>query len=236
MRGRPTDLGVHGLFTLLLSFQACSAVHADNAPSDASDAASDLSDTEAGGADDAGVDGSAADDGTSDATPDGSAEPTDSAEAPDGSSDTDAEGSDATESDTTPPEPAGPWVEIGQGEFGFEAVDEMSTLPCNFGPQGSYHLWAAVRLHNIVPSTVRVEMQADIAGTHVGTGFAAPLDSEWTLNPDGTADLFGQFLYLDFGIDFPVLSGQPVTLTTAVGSPAFNTVFATATGRFSCLQ
>lgn len=237
MRGLPADLGVNGLFALLLACHACSPSPNGVPITEAADAASYPNDAEASGTVD-GTDGDARaeDDGAADAAPDGSADQADTVDVPDGSSSTDAEGSEPSEPDTTPPEPVGPWVEIGQGEFGFQPVDPDSTLSCIFGPQGSYHLWAAVRLHNVVPSTVRVEMQASISGAHVGTGFAAPLDSEWTLNPDGTADIFGQFLYLDFGIDFPARSGQSVTLTAAVGSPSFDTVFATATGRFSCLQ
>jgi len=157
----------------------------------------------------------------------------DSAFSPDGSAD--AEGSHAADNETTP-EPIGPWFEIGQGERAFEGVDESSEVACVFGPQGSYHIWASIRLHNIDPSSIRVETFADIGGTQVGVGSATPLNSEWTLNPDGTADIFGQFLYLDFGIDFPALSDQPVTLRATVGSASVDTVSATATGRFLCIQ
>lgn len=152
---------------------------------------------------------------------------------PDGSAD--AEGRDAADTETTP-EPLGPWMEIGQGEIGFESVDENTLVSCIFGPQGSYHVWAAIRLHNIHPTAVRVDTTAEIGGTAVGAGFAAPLNSEWTVNPDGTADIFGQFLYLDFGIDFPALSEQSVTLRATARSDSVNMVVATATGRFLCIQ
>ena len=157
----------------------------------------------------------------------------DAATSPDGSAD--AEGSDAGDTDPMP-EPVGPWIEIGQGERGFDSVDESSLVSCIFGPQGSYHIWAAIRLHNIDPSSIRVDTFADIGGTRVGVGSATPLNSEWTVNPDGTADIFGQFLYLDFGIDFPALSEQSVTLRATVRSASVDTVSATATGRFLCIQ
>jgi hypothetical protein len=83
---------------------------------------------------------------------------------------------------------------------------------------------------------IRVETFADIGGTQVGTGSATPLNAEWTVNPDGTADIFGQFLYLDFGINFPALSEQPVTLRATAHSDSGNMVVATATGRFLCIQ
>ncbi len=159
---------------------------------------------------------------------------TDSALSPDGSAD--AEGSDAAAEDVSPPEPRGPWIEIGQGEIGFESIDDNTLVNCIFGPQGSYHIWAAIRLHNIPPLAIRVETFADIGGTQVGTGSATPLNAEWTVNPDGTADIFGQFLYLDFGIDFPSLSEQSVTLRATVRSASVDTVSATATGRFLCIQ
>lgn len=170
-----------------------------------------------------------------DAEPEGSDASGDTTMA-DGSAADAAEGSDAASSDSSPPEPEGPWVEMGQGEFAFAPVDDASSVPCTFGPQGSYHVWAAIRLHNIAPEAIRIETEALMDGMRVGAGFAAPLDSEWTVNPDGTADLFGQFLYLDFGIDFPARSDQSVTLTATVSGPSIHSVFATATGRFSCLQ
>jgi len=235
MRGLAQHHRFVALSALLLSLAACSATQRQG-PADAAAEGSG-----SGGASDASASSEASNDAVSDAravdVADDVAEDldaqADSAGSPDGSAD--AEGSDVAAEETAPPIPSGPWIEIGQGELGFERVDEDTLVSCIFGPQGSYHVWAAIRLHNIVPSTIRVEMQADIAGTHVGTGFASPLDSEWSMNPDGTADIFGQFLYLDFGIDFPALSDQPVTLTASVGSPSFPTVAATATSKFSCL-
>lgn len=235
MRGLAPDRRFVALSALLLSLAACSAAPLQE-PADATPDGSG-----SGGAPDAGASADGANDAASDAnTVDSMADISDPIDAqadtllpPDGSAD--AEGSDAGDTDPMP-EPVGPWIEIGQGERGFESVDENSLVSCIFGPQGSYHIWAAIRLHNIDPSSIRVDTFADIGGTQVGTGSATPLNSEWTPNPDGAADIFGQFLYLDFGIDFPALSDQPVTLRAKVRSASVDTVSATATGRFLCIQ
>jgi hypothetical protein len=236
MRGLAPDRRFVALLALLLSVAACRAEPLQG-PTDAAAEGSG-----SGGATAAGASADGADDAASDAhnvdsmvdISDPSDAPADSAISPDGSAD--AEGSDAASEDTTLPVPPGPWVEIGQGEGAFEGVAESSEVACIFGPQGSYHVWAAIRLHNIPPLAIRVDTFADIGGTQLGVGSATPLNSEWTLNPDGTADIFGQFLYLDFGIDFPALSDQPVTLRATVRSASVDTVYATATGRFLCIQ
>ena len=236
MRGLAPDLRFVALPALLLSLAACSATTlqepagaaAEGSGSGDASEASDSSDALGDAVSDAStVDGAEDSSNLIDAQ-------ADSAISPDGSAD--AEGSDAAAEDTTLPVPPGPWIEIGQGEIGFESIDENTLVNCIFGPQGSYHIWAAIRLHNIPPLAIRVETFADIGGTQVGVGSATPLDSEWTLNPDGTADIFGQFLYLDFGIDFPALSEQSVTLRAPVRSASVGTVSATATGRFLCIQ
>lgn len=234
MRGLAPDRRFVALSALLLSLAACSATTLPE-PAGAEGSGS-------GGASDASASIDVLNDAVSDAsTVDGVEDisdvvdvQTDSAVSPDSSAD--AEGSDAAAEDTLPPEPLGPWVEIGQGERAFEGVDESSEVACVFGPQGSYHIWAAIRLHNIPPLAIRVETFADIGGNQIGTGSATPLNAEWTVNPDGTADIFGQFLYLDFGIDFPALSEQSVTLRATVRSASVDTVSATATGRFLCIQ
>ena len=234
MRGLAPDRRFVALSALLLSLAACSATTLPE-PAGAEGSGS-------GDASDASASIDVLNDAVSDAsTVDGVEDvfdqidvQTDSTVSPDGSAD--AEGSDAAAEDTLPPEPIGPWVEIGQGEIGFESVDENTLVNCIFGPQGSYHIWAAIRLHNIPPLALRVETFADIGGTQVGTGSATPLNAEWTVNPDGTADIFGQFLYLDFGINFPALSEQSVTLRATVRSASVDTVSATATGRFLCIQ
>ena len=236
MRGLAPDRRFVALSALLLSLAACSATTLQEpaeVPADGSGS---------GGASDASASIDVLNDAVSDAsTVDGVEDisdvvdvQTDSAVSPDSSAD--AEGSDAAAEDSLPPEPLGPWVEIGQGERAFEGVDESSEVACVFGPQGSYHIWAAIRLHNIPPLAIRVETFADIGGNQIGTGSATPLNAEWTVNPDGTADIFGQFLYLDFGIDFPALSEQSVTLRATVRSASVDTVSATATGRFLCIQ
>ena len=234
MRGLAPDRRFVALSALLLSLAACSATTLPE-PAGAEGSGS-------GDASDASASIDVLNDAVSDAsTVDGVEDvfdqidvQTDSTVSPDGSAD--AEGSDAAAEDTLPPEPIGPWVEIGQGEIGFESVDENTLVNCIFGPQGSYHIWASIRLHNIPPLAIRVETFADIGGTQVGTGSATPLNAEWTVNPDGTADIFGQFLYLDFGINFPALSEQSVTLRATVRSASVDTVSATATGRFLCIQ
>ena len=234
MRGLAPDRRFVALSALLLSLAACSATTLPE-PAGAEGSGS-------GDASDASASIDVLNDAVSDAsTVDGVEDvfdqidvQTDSTVSPDGSAD--AEGSDAAADDTLPPEPFGPWMEIGQGEIGFESVDENTLVNCIFGPQGSYHIWASIRLHNIPPLAIRVETFADIGGTQVGTGSATPLNAEWTVNPDGTADIFGQFLYLDFGIDFPALSEQSVTLRATVRSASVDTVSATATGRFLCIQ
>ena len=234
MRGLAPDRRFVALSALLLSLAACSATTLPE-PAGAEGSGS-------GDASDASASIDVLNDAVSDAsTVDGVEDisdvvdvQTDSAVSPDSSAD--AEGSDAAAEDTLPPEPLGPWVEIGQGERAFEGVDESSEVACVFGPQGSYHIWAAIRLHNIPPLAIRVETFADIGGNQIGTGSATPLNAEWTVNPDGTADIFGQFLYLDFGIDFPALSEQSVTLRATVRSASVDTVSATATGRFLCIQ
>ena len=234
MRGLAPDRRFVALSALLLSLAACSATTLPE-PAGAEGSGS-------GDASDASASIDVLNDAVSDAsTVDGVEDvfdqidvQTDSTVSPDGSAD--AEGSDAAAEDTLPPEPIGPWVEIGQGEIGFESVDENTLVNCIFGPQGSYHIWAAIRLHNIPPLAIRVETFADIGGTQVGTGSATPLNAEWTVNPDGTADIFGQFLYLDFGINFPALSEQSVTLRATVRSASVDTVSASATGRFLCIQ
>ena len=235
MRGLAPHCRFVALSSLLLSLAACSAAPLQE-PADATPDGSG-----SGGAPDAGASGEGVTDAASDAsTVDGVEDisdlvdvQTDTLLPPDGSAD--AEGSDAGDTDPMP-EPVGPWIEIGQGERGFDSVDESSLVSCIFGPQGSYHIWAAIRLHNIDPSSIRVDTFADIGGTRVGVGSATPLNSEWTVNPDGTADIFGQFLYLDFGIDFPALSEQSVTLRATVRSASVDTVSATATGRVLCIQ
>jgi hypothetical protein len=236
MKGLAPHCRFVGIFAFLLALAACDAV----TPQERDDASAEGRGS--GGAFDASPSSDLSNDAVSDAgTADGTGDVAeiidaqhDSATSPDGSAD--AEGSDAAEEDTTPPEPIGPWMEIGQGESAFEGVNESSAVACVFGPQGSYHVWAAIRLHNIEPSAVLVDTTAEIGGTAVGAGFAAPLNSEWTINPDGTADIFGQFLYLDFGIDFPALSDLPVTLRATARSDSVNMVVATATGRFLCIQ
>lgn len=236
MKGLAPHCRFVGIFAVLLALAACDAAmlkERDDASAEGSGS---------GGASDASPSGDLSTDAAPDAgTADGTGDVAeiidtqdDSAIAPDGSAD--AEGSDASGEDTTAPEPIGPWMEIGHGETGFESVDENTLVSCIFGPQGSYHVWAAIRLHNIEPSAVLVDTTAEIGGTAVGAGFAAPLNSEWTVNPDGTADIFGQFLYLDFGINFPALSEQPVTLRATARSNSVNMVVATATGRFLCTQ
>lgn len=235
MKGLAPHCRFVGIFALLLALAAC-----DAATLQERDVAS-AEGSGSGGASDASPSSNLSDDAVSDA---GSADGTgdlgeiidaqdDSATSHDGSAD--AEGSDAADTETTPA-PIGPWMEIGQGESAFEGVNESSAIACVFGPQGSYHVWAAIRLHNIEPSAVLIDTTAEIGGAAVGAGFAAPLNSEWTVNPDGTADIFGQFLYLDFGINFPALSEQPVTLRATARSDSVNMVVATATGRFLCIQ
>lgn len=235
MKGPAPHCRFVGVFAFLLALAACDAVtqqEHDDASAEgrgsggAFDASpsSDLSNdavSDAGAADDTGDVGEIID------------AQDDAATSPDGSAD--AEGSDAADTETTPA-PLGPWMEIGQGESAFEGVNESSAVACVFGPQGSYHVWAAIRLHNIEPSAVLVDTTAEIGGRAIGAGFAAPLNSEWTVNPDGTADIFGQFLYLDFGINFLALSEQPVTLRATARSDSVNMVVATATGRFLCIQ
>jgi len=236
MRGLAPDRRFVALLALLLSVAACSATP-QQGPADAAAEGSG-----SGGATDAGASADGADATASDANNVDGVEDisdpidaqADSASSPDGSAD--AEGSDAASEDTTLPVPPGPWVEIGQGEGAFEWVAESSEVTCIFGPQGSYHVWVSIRLHNIPPLAIRVDTSAEIAGTQVGIGSATPLNSEWTVNPDGTADIFGQFLYLDFGIDFPALSDRPVTLRATVRSDSIHMVSATATGRFLCIQ
>jgi len=236
MRGLAPHRRFVALSSLLLSLAACSAVPLQGP----ADAAPDGSGS--GGASDAGASSDGVNDAVSDASTVDSADDVaelidaqaDTAVSPDGSAD--AEGSNAAAEETTPPEPLGPWMEIGQGERAFEGVDESSAVTCIFGPQGSYHVWASIRLHNIPPSSIRVDTVAEIGGTQVGVGSATPVNSEWTVNPDGTADIFGQFLYLDFGIDFRSLSDLPVTLRATVRSDSIHTVSASATGRFLCIQ
>jgi hypothetical protein len=236
MRGLAPRRRFVALSSLLLSLASCSATP-QQGPADAAAAS-----VGAGGATDAGASADGSDDAASDANTDDTtadiSDPIDAqadgATSAEGSAD--AEGSDAAAEETAPPEPTGPWVEIGQGEGAFEEVDESGEVTCIFGPQGSYHVWAAIRLHNIPPLAIRVDTFADIGGTQVGVGSATPLNSEWTINPDGTADIFGQFLYLDFGIDFPALSDLPVTLRATVRSDSLDSVSATATGRFLCIQ
>ena len=236
MKGLAPHRRFVALSALLLSLAACSAAPLQG-PADAAAEGSGSS-----GRSDASPSSDLSNDAVSDAsTVDGTGDvgeiidaQDDAATSPDGSAD--AEGSDAAGEDATPPEPSGPWMEIGHGETGFESVDESSLVSCIFGPQGSYHVWAAIRLHNIEPSAVLVDTTAEIGGTAVGAGFAAPRNSEWTVNPDGTADIFGQFLYLDFGTNFPALSEQPVTLRATARSDSVNMVVATATGRFLCIQ
>ncbi|NQW62856.1 MAG: hypothetical protein HQ461_08500 [Deltaproteobacteria bacterium] len=236
MIGLAPDRRFVALLALLLSVAACSATPQQGPADTAAEGSS------SGGATDAGASADGADATASDANnvdsvndiSDPSDAPADSASSPDGSAD--AEGSDVAAEETTPPEQLGPWVEIGQGEGAFEGVAESSEVTCIFGPQGSYHVWAAIRLHNIPPLAIRVDTFADIGGTQLGVGSATPLNSEWTLNPDGTADIFGQFLYLDFGIDFPALSDRPVTLRATVRSDSIHMVSASATGRFLCIQ
>ena len=236
MRGLAPHRRFVALLALLLSLAACSAAPLQG-PKDAAAEGSG-----SGGRSDASPSSDLSNDAVSDAsTVDGVEDVSDrvdvqadSAVSPEGSAD--AEGSDAAGEDTTPPEPIGPWMEIGHGETGFESVDENTLVSCIFGPQGSYHVWAAIRLHNIPPLAIRVETFADIGGTQVGAGSATPLNAEWTVNPDGTADIFAQFLYLDFGINFPALSEQPVTLRAIARSDSVNMVVATATGRFLCIQ
>lgn len=236
MRGLAPHRRFVALSALLLSFSACSATlrqEPAEAPADGSGS---------GDASGASASSEALNDAVSDAsTVDGVEDisdlvdvQTDSAVSPESSADVD--GSEAAAEDVSPPEPLGPWIEIGQGEIGFESVDENTMVNCIFGPQGSYHIWAAIRLHNIPPLAIRVETFADIGGTQVGTGSATPLNAEWTVNPDGTADIFGQFLYLDFGIDFPALSEQSVTLRATVRSDTVSMVAASATGRLICNQ
>lgn len=236
MRGLAPHRRFVAFFALLLSLAACSATTlpepagaaAEGSGSGDASEASDFSDALRDAVSDAStVDGAEDSSNLIDAQDD-------SAASPDGSAD--AEGSDAAAEDTLPPEPFGPWVEIGHGEIGFEGINERSAVTCIFGPQGSYHIWAAIRLHNFPPLAIRVETFADIGGTQIGAGSATPLNAEWTVNPDGTADIFGQFLYLDFGIDFPTLSEQSVTLRATVRSASVDTVSATATGRFLCIQ
>jgi len=236
MKGLAPHRRFVALSSLLLSVAACSAAPRQS-PADAA-----VEGSGSGGATDAGGSADGANEAASDANTNDSVEDisapidaqADGATSVEASAD--AGGSDAAAEETTPPGPHGPWVEIGQGERGFEGVDESGEVTCIFGPQGSYHVWAAIRLHNIPPLAIRVDTFADIGGTQVGVGSATPLNSEWTINPDGTADIFGQFLYLDFGINFPALSDLPVTLRATVRSDSLDSVSATATGRFLCIQ
>ena len=236
MRGLAPHRRFVALLALLLSLAACSAAPL-RGPADAAAEGGGSGDASDAGASADGADNAVSDANNVDSVNDIS-DPidaqADSASSPDGSAD--AEGSDVAAEETTPPEQLGPWVEIGQGERGFEGVDESREVTCIFGPQGSYHVWAAIRLHNIPPLAIRVDTFAEIGGTQVGVGSATPLNSEWTVNPDGTADIFGQFLYLDFGIDFASLSDLPVTLRATVRSDSIHMVSATATGRFLCIQ
>lgn len=235
MRGLAPHCRFVGIFAIFAALVACDAAtlrERDDTSAEGSGS---------GGASDASPSSDLPNDAVSDAsTVDGTGDvgeiidaQDDAATSPDGSAD--AEGSDAADTETQP-EPLGPWMEVGHGETGFESVDESTLVSCIFGPQGSYHVWAAIRLHNIPPLAIRVETFADIGGTQVGTGSATPLNAEWTVNPDGTADIFGQFLYLDFGINFPALSEQPVTLRATARSDSVNMVVATATGRFLCIH
>ena len=211
----------------LLALNACAAAPRDQAPP-ASDGSAEVASDTPEPSYDAGdslppedtlpldtSDAESADDDASDPS-DGSAEP------------------DTTPADTTP---QGPWFELGTGESGFEAISAGSPVSCNFGPQGSYHIWAAARLHDLPPAALQLQLRAELDGEAVGAGFAAPLDTEWTQHDDGTADLFGQFLYLDFGIDFPALSGQSLTIVGTLSGPRLaNPLSSSATATFSCLQ
>lgn len=235
MRGLAPHCRFVGIFAIFVALVACDAATLQERDDTSAEGSG------SGGASDASPSSDLPNDAVSDAsTVDGTGDvgeiidaQDDAAISPGGSAD--AEGSDAADTETTPA-PLGPWMEIGHGETGFESVDENTLVSCIFGPQGSYHVWAAIRLHNIPPLAIRVETFADIGGTQVGTGSATPLNAEWTVNPDGTADIFGQFLYLDFGINFPALSEQPVTLRATARSDSVNMVVATATGRFLCIQ
>ena len=211
----------------LLALNACTSASSDQAQPEADGSAEVASDTPEPSED------------ATETMPPEDALPPDTSDAQSADDDASDASEGSAEPDTTPADttPQGPWFELGTGESGFEAISAGSPVACNFGPQGSYHIWAAARLHDLPPAALQLQLRAELDGQTVGAGFAAPLDTEWTQHDDGTADLFGQFLYLDFGIDFPALSGHALTIAGTLSGPDLaNPLSASATATFSCLQ
>lgn len=58
-------------------------------------------------------------------------------------------GDTALPPDTDPPLVGS--VEVGTGEYAFEALDEEQEVPIVFGPQGGYHMFGALRVCDLEP-------------------------------------------------------------------------------------
>lgn len=79
-------------------------------------------------------------------------------------------------------------IDVGTGQFQFEPVEEGEKLPIVAGPQGGYHVWLAVRVHNMDPRQLRLDSQLYDA--------EPPEDTGMPLEPDPVGESF--FFYPPF--------------------------------------
>ncbi|HEY3594306.1 MAG TPA: hypothetical protein VGL13_10540 [Polyangiaceae bacterium] len=111
---------------------------------------------------------------------------------------------------------AAPDVAVGQGQIGYEPLDDLQEVQVQEGPQGGHHIWIGVRMKNLLQSGSRTT----ISGVSPSTGIAiAPFEVIFTFDPGegGYCELFGLRFQLDArGVDYVPLLGKELDVTAAV--------------------
>ncbi|MEN0062105.1 MAG: hypothetical protein AAGA48_08110 [Myxococcota bacterium] len=84
----------------------------------------------------------------------------------------------------TGPEISGtPSIEVGSGQFDFEAVKVGQEVPIVRGPQGGDHVWLGVRIRNLDPRRLRLDSQLFTAELPEDTGLAEEVKEETVGEP-----------------------------------------------------
>jgi hypothetical protein len=108
-------------------------------------------------------------------------------------------------------------VDLGTGETTFAALADGADVAYVSGPQGGYHVWTAVRVHDASVRSVRVNLavlRADGSALGTPSGWAGATSMPTT--DDDAMDLSGLKDYVDAA---GVTDGETVTLKATVIAP-----------------
>jgi hypothetical protein len=111
-------------------------------------------------------------------------------------------GTDAGTSATAPPP-----LEVGTGLSGFEPVSDGQSLEVIFGPQGGYHVWAAIRASkkDVTPDRAQVRVKLIKDGTVLS-------ENPYQLNLVDSGGFYEWYALQALVPDPAVVDGQTVTV------------------------